>query len=394
MHKNPSRGVISRTLLRHSGGFAVLLQLVLGMAASAASPVQVETMYYRGKTPQGQAVDEKGIAMPRVRMSDAAVAAKINDRLFIEVMSALAPRRQERYFTVADGVDIGGTASQSFSVVRNDGRILAIDLDAEGCGAYCEGYIRSYAFDVSSGRYLNPQDLFTTNGMRELSSRMMAERKSRYRREIANVRRELRAEPKRGAKATQETSNLDERLELNQGCIKTLDEDAALKTDQQVFSRIDSLRLSVGAHTFDLTAERCSNHASRAIDDVGEVTLKLAYPALRPHLTPYGRWLLLNEQRAAPPESVYGQILRGRLGADVPITMLLRHYPDGGVGGVYFYDRVRKAIQLTGRASGNAIELTEEEVGRPKAKLALTVKPGGLGGSWEGARKYSIELTP
>jgi hypothetical protein len=371
------------------------VQLALAAYASAAAPVQVETLHFRGKLPDGQAVAGARIAMPRVRMADASIAAKINDRLFIDVLGAMAPPRPDKTFTPADGVDVSGIAEQKFSVVRNDGRILSVDFAAEGCGAYCEGYTRSYAFDVSSGRFLGADDLFTRDGMRELARRVVAERIRRYRREIAKLNRSLRALEKRGEKEAGELSDLKDRIALNENCIEMIETDAASKSTPPVYSRFELMRYRVAPTTLEVTAERCSNHASRALDDVGDVTLRFAYPELRPYLTPYARGLLLNEPPATPTGGFYGQLLRGRLGGDIAITMLLRPWDGGSVSGVYFYDRVRKPIRLSGSVQDMVLTLTEEEGGgEPKARLVLSVKSDRIVGSWEGARTYPVELAP
>ena len=50
-----------------------------------------------------------------------------------------------------------------------------------------------------------------------------------------------------------------------------------------------------------LSVGRCSNHASRALDDVGEIAVTIAATALKTSLTPYGRAVVLQQGDALPP---------------------------------------------------------------------------------------------
>lgn len=147
-----------------------------------------------------------------------------------------------------------------YTVLRNDGRVLSFAVDGEGCGAYCETYTRYLQFDARNGRALAPQDLLTTGGGAKLQRQMRAERARRYRLELRGLKRNLA----RGQRPA----------------------------DAGADAPLGDLRMGLAANgRMLLTAERCSNHASRALDDVGEVTLKRSPAALAPHLTAYGSTL-------------------------------------------------------------------------------------------------------
>jgi hypothetical protein len=134
----------------------------------------------------------------------------------------------------------------------------------------------------------------------------------------------------------------------------------------------------------------------RALDDVGDVTLALSYPALGPDLTSYGKALLLNQGPAKPAGGIYGQLLRGQMGGNMAVTMLLNKESDNSVGGVYFYDKYRKPIKLSGWEKGDALELNEGAGadGQEKATMRLTISGQQIKGRWIGKKEFAVELTP
>ncbi|MFY7904891.1 MAG: hypothetical protein ACOVO0_02040, partial [Burkholderiaceae bacterium] len=99
------------------------------VAALVTSPLQVRALPHEGRLPFVEAEAE-----PARR-----VANRINQAIYLELLEAAAPIR------VGDGLNIrryGGrpppVTDVSFVVNRNDGRVLALTVSAEGCGAYCE----------------------------------------------------------------------------------------------------------------------------------------------------------------------------------------------------------------------------------------------------------------
>lgn len=111
--------------------WALVSSVLLGCALSvSAAEFTVQTLHFSGKTVQGKAVGKTDIAIAYVQpkqSADAAqlaLAANINDRLFIAQFGVMAPRQPPASVGAAQGIAIEGLASQSFSVRRNDGRIF------------------------------------------------------------------------------------------------------------------------------------------------------------------------------------------------------------------------------------------------------------------------------
>ena len=200
------------------------------------------------------------------RVASSPVARRVNDALV------------QLFATELDGV-----SEQSFTVERNDARILVLAVSGESCGAYCEAFTREVSFDMRTGRQLALDDLVTAKGLAKMASLMEAERKRRYRAEAKANAAALRTTP---ATDKETRDDLEARRALNRSCVE----------DPPAFD----LRFKVGkAGSIVMTSGRCSNHAMRALDDVGEVVLDI--PAAKLDLTPYGRSLLLGGPPVAEP---------------------------------------------------------------------------------------------
>ncbi|WP_052135268.1 hypothetical protein [Collimonas arenae] len=335
--------------------------------------------------------------MPFVTMGDQKVAAKINDYLFIGQVGVMAPIQPGKFFSAAGSDRIAGMASQEFTISRNDGRILTIAFAAEGCGAYCEDYNTYHSFDIKTGRTLGADDLLTESGMRNLAQKMAKERQSQYRRQLVSLKKDLKAAQKEHKPDSQNTiSDLNDRIALNTDCLGDVGNTESLPSAAAMLSTFRYFNYELAEQAFKLTAGRCSNHAMRALDDVGDVTLAIPYAELKPYLTGYGKALLLGEGSGAPKNNVYGQLLRGKMGSKIAITMVLYKESDNSVGGVYFYDKYRKPIKLSGRQSGDALELSEDAVqgSTDKATMHLAISGDRLRGQWTGKTELPVDLAP
>lgn len=297
-----------------------------------AAELTVQTREITGKNAHGEAYASGQMTTPLVKPSQAnnpaaaKAAKKINDRLAF--------------------MDLAGTESQQFTVSRNDTRILTIAFQGEGCGAYCENYSTWYSFDVQDGSLLTAANLFTPQGLRALAVRLRQEQITRYRQQLAELRKSLKAtqaKPTRPAIPPGKTDpaqqdiiiDLQDRIALNQSCLNdqiARGKEAASQQQPTLFDYAGNSPFEITDKTFKLTAGRCSNHAMRALDDVGDVVLSLPYPGLAAWVTAYGKAVLLNGSNALPAERLYGQVLYGSLrntgttsatATPIPVTMLV-----------------------------------------------------------------------
>lgn len=374
----------------------IVLFLLSCLASAHAQPLQVGTraMAWSASYAELGAVTSdwaKGaIQMPYVEPGkNGAIAARMNEALFMRQMGMPAPLTAGKTFALADGAEVpSSTASQAVTATRNDGRILSIQFTREGCGAYCETYDETVSFDAVTGRSLTLEDLLNAYGRAEIPKRMMAERVRQYKAQIKQLQQQLKALHAKGKKVVADAvDDLESRVALNEGCLA---QELQKKTDKAWYP-VDSLRYGLPAGAgMAFTSERCSNHASRALDDVGEVSLSLPAQAMDKMLTPYGRALILETASVPEPSTVFQQVLHGKIGsAAITAVLTATAYGAGepSVSGVYYYNKYRKPIALSGTQSGQTVSLREGADDTTRATITLQLGRAGLSGKWEGGNK-------
>ncbi|QSQ13884.1 hypothetical protein [Myxococcus landrumensis] len=329
---------------------------------------------------------QEAIQMPFITHGNPKLAARINDRLFISRFKTLAPAKAEPQLSAPE-FDLAGLASQTFAVTRNDARLLTIHFHAESCGAYCETSSVAYSFDPQTGRLLNPRELFTPAGALALTQRMRKEKQRRYRAQLSQTEKALKSARKKKA-ADEKLADLEERISFNRACLDQLDQDAEEPLSASSFN--DRWEFKSGTAVW--TDERCSNHAMRALDDVGNVSLSLSYPSLRPYLTAYGKRMLLGEGQASSND-VFGQVLHGLIG-ESPVVMVLEKEDGDSVSGMYFDKNHRKPLLLSGEVTGAKLEMQELDAdGNPTANVRLEFGDNRLHGHWVGNTTLPMKLS-
>ena len=389
------------------------------LPARAGSDFSVTMLEFHGKIPGVEKPTNTDIVMPFVLGTDPRVEANINDALFTGQLEVAAPRHPGKFLSEADGIKIDGLASQAFTTLRNDERILSIEFTGEGCGAYCEGFTTHYNFDLQTGRQLSLDDLVTARGQQAIARKLAEAKRDAYRTMIDKLNAELKQERASKVKTERDMGDeTQERIDFNKDCLdransalaelgKTKDAPLAYYAD-----------FALGADKFILQLGRCSNHAMRAIDDVGELSFELTYAELRPHLTSYGLGLLFKDARPQVPGSdipllctlfkdnkaqspcgIYGIFLHGTMDGKTAITMRLFKNANNEVNGAYYYDKYRQLIRLNGHEQGGKLELAEELKTLPgsetqTAALHLSVTGNHVQGKWVGKSEHQIDLAP
>ena len=266
-----------------------------------------------------------------------------------------------------------------FEVLRNDGKVLSLSIDKEGCGAYCESYSTYYNFDAQTGRSIGLTDLLTTEAWETLKKQLVNERQEQIKKAIADLNQRIKKEKDPDGDYA--------------GMVQQYEECAPLIADPAYASKT----FSINSKSVMFIRERCSNHASRALDDLGDFANAHDFNSLKPYLTGYGKALLLNEGNADAPKSPLKQVLHGTLGGKQPITVLLTEDESTpqSVTGFYFYDKYRQKIALTGTYQGDTLTLTEADAeGKTVATIKLNSVQDGLKGEWVGKTKLSFEAAP
>ncbi|MFZ1892426.1 MAG: hypothetical protein WAU37_09600 [Formosimonas sp.] len=210
--------------------------------------------------------------LPYVQSTNQAAAQRINEFVFQESVGTAAPQTAQ-WTPPKEANGAPGTYAVDYHIRRNDAQVLAMNLSMEGCGAYCENFDFYYQFNAATGRSIGLQDVFTSKGIEQLSRRIAQLNIDKIKREIKQLKK-IKPE------------YAEESLSVYESCLEFRVASLASPIDSeytkfQIYP--DSVRF------FD---ERCSNHAMRGVDELGEFVNTFKSAQLKPYLTPYGRVLM------------------------------------------------------------------------------------------------------
>jgi len=367
---------------------SVVLSLALAGAAVAAlaagpAPVAVQERplvlpkLAAGADQPMNLPEDGAIKLPYVTGGAPGVAQRINAAIWRELLDgAVAPVTPGKTWTPPADKLPQGTTSLAYTaqlIPADAPRLLALGFSGEGCGAYCEDFTLTHVFDLRDGREVVLADLLTVEGFAAVGHRLDAERRRAYQKQL----RELQGAMKPARKGTKDADDdIEDRVELNRTCLAQV----ASEPSSPWWLAGEVFALD-GRGGLALTKGRCSNHAVRALDDVGNVTVRIPAADLRPWLTPYGLAVLRQEGDAPPPSPAFDQReLHGTLGG-MPITMKLEPLRDGAdTRGHYAYDRYRAPIAIVVRRDGSQIRGSEQTTSQ--GRFDLTISGGTLVGTW------------
>lgn len=336
--------------------------------------------------------------MPYVQSDNAKLAQRINSLIYLHMLELPAPAKlQDGLKEQKTEEGVRPPSDLSFEVGRNDERILALSVSAEGCGAYCENYTVYFNFDATTGRHMTSSDIFTPAGSAKLLKQLDAMRLVRVKAEIVRLRNDAKAA--QAAKSTtkgkvparEEDTYFDDAITMYEQCV-------ASRTDPEwaKYRNLESDKMKISKDAVTFIREQCSNHALRALDDVGNIANPFSLKDLAPHLSEYGKALLLGEGKTAPASGPYNQVLIGKVG-QAPITLRLgARNADNSLSATYYYNKFRKPIQLFGTVTGNVLELEESDSSsKVLAVIRATISGESLSGYWIGnSRQIAFEAGP
>ncbi len=351
---------------------------------NAAPLFTVQTLAYQGK-------------MPYIVADDARLAQRINNVIYLDVLELAPPVRLQDglKYTGPDG-SVSSVSNVTFKVSRNDPTLLVLSLEYEWCGAYCENNTAHFNFESATGRHVVASELFTRSGQAAVGRRVDAMQAAQWRAQIVKLRKQLKgalpppAKLKKTTDLDDTTDNLESAAFMYETCLKQI---KRKKTDPERDSKLSSMR--IGGDSVSFVRDRCSNHAGRALDALDKISVTLAFSELAPHLSGYGKYLLLKAERVGPTGGLFGQVLFGQIGS-LPITLRLNeHWPKQSPSARYYYDRFRTPIDLSGEWVDDALLFREPELnGKAGAEITAIYGADALTGFWiKGDKKLAFKVT-
>ncbi|WP_045500852.1 hypothetical protein [Chryseobacterium sp. StRB126] len=271
----------------------------------------------------------------------------------------------------------------SWKKLETPKNILSIGMDGEASGAYPENFTIWKNFDLRTGNFINAQDLFQANSIKTIEHLLEQKVKKRV--------NDFLAELKSAKNPPEET---EEQIGLYEGCY----------TEQS----LDDIQYFFGKDKLTFVAGRCSNHAMRALDDLGSHELELTYKELEKYWSLYAK-NLLNGSEKVEKTSFRNKLYKGKIDGKYPITALVtRFYPNNDTPGVssfnaeYWYDKNKKLIKWDGQMKRNHISITENDryddatsQWIPRAFVEAEMNGNKISGTWQDyktKKNLSIEL--
>jgi len=266
----------------------------------------------------------------------------------------------------------------SWQKLETPKNILTVSINGEATGAYSENFSNWKNFDLRTGNYINLQDLFQPNSIKTVENLI----NQRVRKRINDFIVELKSN-KNGSE--DETEQID----IYEQCFT----DNTLQYLEYFFGK-DKLTVVVG---------RCSNHASRALDDLGNHEIILSYKELEKHWSAYAINLLSGSEQTVSKPGISNRLYKGKIDGKYPITVLINEInEDGSFSSVYWYDKNKKLINWRGEFVHDHLSMTEDDYHSeeqkawiPRALIEADLKGNKITGTWQDykTKKYlNLEL--
>ena len=218
---------------------------------------------------------------PLLQGGDAGVAAGINRQLAEDVLDIIPGEEKESLFENVRAKDNGmppPLASVNYNIGRLDERLYSVTIEAEGCGAYCEYWEQSFNYDLSTGELINPDVLFTEEGLQSVLEFVEKDVRGLLQGELERLAA-LTAEERAAEFESHESYELAR--EMYQDCLSGA-----------TFRSLTGMDVAVRGETLRLAVPRCSNHALRALDVFGEFIFEMKLFDWDGNLSEYGRQIL------------------------------------------------------------------------------------------------------
>ncbi|WP_410750473.1 hypothetical protein [Citrobacter sp. U14242] len=298
------------------------------------------------------------------------VAKRINDYIFASFINQLPGNNPQATVNQFAKSERNPTANLDYTVEYRDAKVLTLNMFVEGCGAYCESYNVPLSFDLANGAAITLNDLFSRATMAELNTR---------------IRKDIRGQI--DAFVAAHKSQTPEQIKEEKGeDFDYADFYASCATYTDGLYYIDKFSLQKGHLAF--LNGRCSNHASRALDDLGDFTTKVPTAELHNQFTPYGQYLTTAKSTTPvePAPSIDGKVMYGTLGKSMRIVLKVDCKYGDFFEGAYFYQKFCAPIELTGKCdveNNQHYELKTSAAEQTQEKITLDLKDGVYQGVWE-----------
>ncbi|WP_312389010.1 hypothetical protein [Chryseobacterium sp.] len=255
--------------------------------------------------------------------------------------------------------------------------ILSIAIDGEASGAYPEGFSIWKNFDLRTGNLINAKDLFQSNSIKTVENLIQ----KKVKKEINDFLVQLKSDKN-------PSEEVKDQISIYEECY----------TDY----KLESIRYYFGKDKIRFIAGRCSNHAMRALDELGDHVVDIPYKDLDKYWSSYAKNLLSGSEKI-DKTSLDNKLYKGTIDGKYPITVLFDQiYDDDSLSVKYWYNKNKKLIEWHGKLKGNHLSLLESDYYSEetrmwilKAAIEADLEGNKITGTWQdyNTKKYlKLEL--
>jgi hypothetical protein len=231
-------------------------------------------------------------SIPYVESADANIASAINKKIY-EEFELTPPEKYSPDIKLDNGSDgLHGHADISYEVSRNDEKILSIQISSEYTGAYTENGTSHHNFDLSNGKPINIEDLLTPEGVTEMNKRLYALEAARMKKEIAALNRKIKRSS--ATASAEDIEFMESSAFLYEGCIEA----NKPKTEPDALIRVAYSGMKITKTHITFNSDRCSNHAMRALDSIGNFENTFSFKSIKPFLSAYAKNILFSQPKS------------------------------------------------------------------------------------------------
>ncbi|WP_208155390.1 hypothetical protein [Winogradskyella pelagia] len=155
--------------------------------------------------------------------------------------------------------------------------IYSVSFFGEGCGAYCEEFQSTYTFLLENGEQLNLENILSDSGQKRLLAELI-----KYKRELLD-------------KAILSVENDMQNVNATKSDLEVFQMEIGLyKNCFLNYKSLEHFRFVPSDNVIDIYIDRCANHASRALDNVGITKFQLKINEWENEFTELGKSLINN----------------------------------------------------------------------------------------------------
>ena len=265
----------------------------------------------------------------------------------------------------------------SWDKIETPKNILSIAIDGEASGAYPEEFTDWKNFDLRTGNYINPEDLFQAESFKTINGLIQ----KRIQKRVGDFLNQLKSEKK----PSEETQD---QIALYEDCFMEY--------------TLNGIKYFFGKDKLTFVAGRCSNHAMRALDDLGSHEIEFTYKELDKYWSSYAKNLISGSEKLNKT-SPANKFFKGKIDGKYPITVLINGInEDDSFSAMYWYDKNKKPINWRGEFIHDHFSITEDDYHSeelkewiPRALIEADLKGNKIIGTWQDykTKKYlTLEL--